>query len=120
MVLECSQYLNQYRKDNFKPVLIGKFKKLTYSSNLVTDKLFGDDLQKKIEDIQKSRKISISGLMKNRLKVDITTIHQIKTITDQILLEEEVMFWTKVDFPSTNEGEGGNHSTNIATVRHAD
>lgn len=53
--------LNQYRKDNFKPVLTGKFKKLAYSSNLVTDKLFGDDLQKKIEDIQKSRKISISG-----------------------------------------------------------
>ena len=52
--------LNQYRKDNFKPVLTGKFKKLAYSSNLVTDKLFGDDLQKKIENIQKSRKISIS------------------------------------------------------------
>ncbi|CAC5357999.1 unnamed protein product [Mytilus coruscus] len=48
--------LNQYRKENFKPVMVGKFKRLTYTNNSVSDKLFGDDLQKKIEDIQKSRK----------------------------------------------------------------
>ncbi|XP_071126837.1 uncharacterized protein [Mytilus edulis] len=53
--------LNQYRKENFKPIMIGKFKKLTYTNNSVSDKLFGDDLQKKIEDIQKSKKISVTG-----------------------------------------------------------
>ncbi|CAG2217231.1 unnamed protein product [Mytilus edulis] len=53
--------LNQYRKENFKPIMVGKFKKHTYTNNSVSDKLFGDDLQKKIEDIQKSKKISVTG-----------------------------------------------------------
>ncbi|CAC5388760.1 unnamed protein product [Mytilus coruscus] len=53
--------LNQYRKENFKPIMVGKFKKLTYTNNSVSDKLFGDDLQKKIEDIQKSKRISVTG-----------------------------------------------------------
>ena len=53
--------LNQYRKDNFKPALAGKFKKLTFTDNSVRDKLFGDDLSKKLEEIQKSKKINLSG-----------------------------------------------------------
>jgi len=53
--------LNQYRKDNFKPIMKGSFKKITYTNNSVTDKLFSDELQRKIEDISKSRKISISN-----------------------------------------------------------
>jgi len=53
--------LNQYRKDKFKPILTGKFKKLAFANNSVTDKLFGDDLQKKIEDIQKSKNITVTG-----------------------------------------------------------
>ncbi|CAC5425137.1 unnamed protein product [Mytilus coruscus] len=51
----------QYRKENFKPIMVGKFEKLTYTNNSVSDKLFGDDLQKKIEDIQKSEKINVTG-----------------------------------------------------------
>ncbi|CAC5417745.1 unnamed protein product [Mytilus coruscus] len=53
--------LNQNRKENFKPIMVGKFKKLTYTNNSVSDQLFGDDLQKKIEDIQKSKRISAKG-----------------------------------------------------------
>lgn len=37
----------------------GSFKKITYTNNSVTDRLFGDELQKKIE--VKIRKISISN-----------------------------------------------------------
>jgi hypothetical protein len=61
MVAASYTQLNQYRKDNIKPVLTGKFKKLTSTNNSVTDQLFGDDLQKKLEDIQKSKKINICG-----------------------------------------------------------
>ena len=57
--------LNQYRKDNFKPILTGKFKKLAFAKNSITDKLFGDDLQKKIEDIQKSKNITVAGFSDN-------------------------------------------------------
>lgn len=53
--------LNQYRKDKFKPILTGKFKKPAFANNKVTDTLFGDDLQKKIEDIQKSKNITVTG-----------------------------------------------------------
>lgn len=41
--------MNQYRKTNFQPVPGGKFKKLTFTKNEVTDKLFGDDLPKKLK-----------------------------------------------------------------------
>ncbi|CAC5370796.1 unnamed protein product [Mytilus coruscus] len=36
--------LNQYRKEHFKPNVVGKFKKIIYTNNSVSDKLFGDDL----------------------------------------------------------------------------
>ena len=66
MVAASYTQLNQYRKDNFKPVLTGKFKKLTFTNNSVTDQLFGDDLQKKLEDIQKSKKINICGFNEDK------------------------------------------------------
>jgi hypothetical protein len=43
--------LNQYGKDNFKPIMKESFNNITHTNNSVTEKLFGDDLQKKIEDI---------------------------------------------------------------------
>ena len=57
--------LNQYRKDNFKPILTGKFKKLAFAKNSITDKLLGNDLRKKIEDIQKSKNITVAGFSDN-------------------------------------------------------
>jgi hypothetical protein len=57
--------LNQYRKDNFKPILTGKFKKLAFAKNSITDKLLGNDLRKKIEDIQKSKNITVAGFSAN-------------------------------------------------------
>jgi hypothetical protein len=51
--------LNKNRKDNFKPITKGSFKKITYTNNSVTDRLFSDELQKMIE--VKIRKISISN-----------------------------------------------------------
>jgi hypothetical protein len=53
--------LIQYGKDNFKPIMKESFNKITHTNNSVTEKLLEDDLQKKIEDISKSRKISISN-----------------------------------------------------------
>jgi hypothetical protein len=53
--------LNQYGKDNFKPIMKESFNNITHTNNSVTEKLFGDDLQKKIEDISKLRKIIISN-----------------------------------------------------------
>jgi hypothetical protein len=44
--------------DNF---MKESFNKITHTNNSVTEKLLEDDLQKKIEDISKSRKISISN-----------------------------------------------------------
>jgi hypothetical protein len=43
--------LIQYGKDNFKPIMKESFNKITHTNNSVTEKLFEDDLQKKIEDI---------------------------------------------------------------------
>ena len=53
--------LNQYGKDNFKTIMKESFNNITHTNNSVTEKLFGDDLQKKIEDISKLRKIIISN-----------------------------------------------------------
>ena len=35
--------------------------KLAFANNSVTDNFFGDELQKKIEDIQKSKNITVTG-----------------------------------------------------------
>ena len=48
--------LNQYGKDNFKPIMKESFKKITHTNNSVTEKLFGDDLQRKIEQKGEGRK----------------------------------------------------------------
>lgn len=42
-----------------------KESKITHTNNSVIEKLFGDDLQMKIEDISKSGKISISNFDDN-------------------------------------------------------
>jgi hypothetical protein len=59
MLSALSPLLNKNRKDNFKPITKGSFKKITYTNNSVTDRLFSDELQKMIE--VKIRKISISN-----------------------------------------------------------
>ena len=43
--------LNQYGKDNFKPIMKESFNNITHTDNSVTEKLFGDDLQKKLRKI---------------------------------------------------------------------
>ena len=53
--------LNKYGKDNFNPIMKESFNNITHTNNSVTEKLFGDDLQKEIEDISKVRKIIISN-----------------------------------------------------------
>ena len=57
----CTLLNIQYGNDNFKPIMKESFHKITHTNNSVTEKLFEDDLQKKIKDVSKSRKISISN-----------------------------------------------------------
>jgi hypothetical protein len=106
MVAASYTHLNQYRKDNIKPVLTGKFKKLTSSNNSVTDQLFGDDLQKKLEDIQKSKKINICGFNEDNPSRSGYSANFNRN-DDKSFFGKGGHFFRKSPSPPTNGGEGG-------------
>ena len=68
--------LNQYGKDNFKPIMKESFKKITHTNNSVTEKLFGDDLQRKIEQKGEGRKTIQTQLGNNNDQQQVSESRQ--------------------------------------------